>query len=102
MQTSWAGSYQILIFFRLKVVTVDVFLRACPEIVILAIPVAVLVGTIGVAREWWIRMASLGCVCVSEPPLQLSTNSHKPRIIRPGELGHTHMVAVDSDGNIPR
>lgn len=64
----------MLIPLCLKIVTVDDFLRACPEIVVLAIPVAALIGSTGlpvairVAWKLWTCMVCLGCAHVSNLP----------------------------------
>lgn len=44
----------------------------------------------------------LGRAHLSDPPPKLSTNSHKPRVVRTDELSHIHMVAPDSDGSVLR
>jgi hypothetical protein len=45
-------------------------------------------------------VASLRSVQLPDPPAKLSTHGHKARIVRCGEPGHVHVVAVDADRDI--
>jgi hypothetical protein len=86
---------------RFKIMAVDDFLRPSTELIVLAIIITVLVGCkTWVLNKRRIRVAFLVCISSSNPWTQLSTNSHKSRVIDIGKLRHIHMVAVDSDWDV--
>ena len=45
-------------------------------------------------------MPFLRSVQLPDPPAELPTHSHKARVVRCGEPGHVHVVAVDADRDI--
>ena len=76
------------------------FLRALTDKVILSSIIAMLNSSVRLVGS--IRVTSLVYIRVSNPPTQLSTNSHKSRVFGIDELGHIHMVAVYTDGDMTR
>lgn len=61
-----------------------------------------LTSSIRLVGWWLICVMSLVYICISNPLTQLSTNGHKLRIFDIDELGHIHMVAVYTNGDVTR